>query len=236
MSLIDIKSIEKFYGRGKSKFQALEDINLKIDEGEFVAIMGPSGSGKSTLMNILGLLDKKIEGEYLLNGVDVKTLSDEKLSLFRNESIGFVFQSFNLLPKINAYRNIELPLLYGKRMSKKDKKERIFKSLDNVELLSRKDSLPREMSGGQKQRIAIARALVTEPSFILADEPTGALDSKTGKAIMELFVKLNKEGKTVIVVTHDKNVAAYANRVITILDGKILDDVRKDARTLEAGC
>lgn len=236
MSLIDIKSIEKFYGRGKSKFQALEDINLKIDEGEFVAIMGPSGSGKSTLMNILGLLDKKIEGEYLLNGVDVKTLSDEKLSLFRNESIGFVFQSFNLLPKINAYRNIELPLLYGKRMSNKDKKERIFKSLDNVELLSRKDSLPREMSGGQKQRIAIARALVTNPSFVLADEPTGALDSKTGKAIMELFVKLNKEGKTIIVVTHDKNVAAYANRVITILDGKILDDVRKDARTLEAGC
>lgn len=236
MSLIDIKSIEKFYGRGKSKFQALEDINLKIDEGEFVAIMGPSGSGKSTLMNILGLLDKKIEGEYLLNGVDVKTLSDEKLSLFRNESIGFVFQSFNLLPKINAYRNIELPLLYGKRMSNKDKKERIFKSLNNVELLSRKDSLPREMSGGQKQRIAIARALVTNPSFVLADEPTGALDSKTGKAIMELFVKLNKEGKTIIVVTHDKNVAAYANRVITILDGKILDDVRKDARTLEAGC
>lgn len=232
MSLINLKDVFKFYGRNKDKFEALKDIDLEIKKGEFVAIMGPSGSGKSTLMNIIGLLDKNFEGEYLLNGINVKSLSDEKLSLFRNESIGFVFQSFNLLPKLNAFRNIELPLLYGPKINKEERKNLVLKALENVELLSHKDNLPKEMSGGQKQRIAIARALVTNPSFILADEPTGALDSKTGKAIMELLKKLNKEGKTVIIVTHDINVAKYANRLINILDGKVL----KDDNSLKMRC
>lgn len=232
MSLINLKDVFKFYGRNKDKFEALKDIDLEVKKGEFVAIMGPSGSGKSTLMNIIGLLDKNFEGEYLLNGINVKSLSDEKLSLFRNESIGFVFQSFNLLPKLNAFRNIELPLLYGPKINKEERKNLVLKALENVELLSHKDNLPKEMSGGQKQRIAIARALVTNPSFILADEPTGALDSKTGKAIMELLKKLNKEGKTVIIVTHDINVAKYANRLINILDGKVL----KDDNSLKMRC
>ena len=232
MSLINLKNVFKFYGRGKDKFEALTDVNIEVSKGEFVAIMGPSGSGKSTLMNIIGLLDKKFEGTYFLNGVEVKDLSDEKLSLFRNESIGFVFQSFNLLPKLSAFRNIELPLLYGAKISKSERKELVLNALESVELLSHKDNLPKEMSGGQKQRIAIARALVTNPSFILADEPTGALDSKTGKAIMDLFVRLHKEGKTVIIVTHDINVAKYADRLITILDGKVL----KDEKSFKMGC
>ena len=222
--MIKITNVCKYYGKGKDKFQALKDINLEIKEGEFVAIMGPSGSGKSTLMNIIGLLDKNFDGSYKLNNVEVKDYNDEKLSLYRNETIGFVFQSFNLLPRLNAFRNIELPLLYGPRISKCERQDRVLKALENVELISHKNNLPKEMSGGQKQRIAIARALVNRPSFILADEPTGALDSKTGKSIMELFVKLHSEGKTIIIVTHDKNIASYADRLITILDGTILKD------------
>ncbi len=222
--MIKITNVCKYYGKGKDKFQALKDINLEIKEGEFVAIMGPSGSGKSTLMNIIGLLDKNFDGSYKLNDIEVKDYNDEKLSLYRNESIGFVFQSFNLLPRLNAFRNIELPLLYGPRISKCERQDRVLKALENVELISHKNNLPKEMSGGQKQRIAIARALVNRPSFILADEPTGALDSKTGKSIMELFVKLHSEGKTIIIVTHDKNIASYADRLITILDGTILKD------------
>ena len=222
--MIKITNVCKYYGKGKDKFQALKDINLEIKEGEFVAIMGPSGSGKSTLMNIIGLLDKNFDGSYKLNDVEVKDYNDEKLSLYRNETIGFVFQSFNLLPRLNAFRNIELPLLYGPRISKCERQDRVLKALENVELISHKNNLPKEMSGGQKQRIAIARALVNRPSFILADEPTGALDSKTGKSIMELFVKLHSEGKTIIIVTHDKNIASYADRLITILDGTILKD------------
>ncbi|KGN00912.1 macrolide ABC transporter ATP-binding protein [Clostridium novyi A str. 4570] len=222
--MIKITNVCKYYGKGKDKFQALKDINLEIKEGEFVAIMGPSGSGKSTLMNIIGLLDKNFDGSYKLNDIEVKDYNDEKLSLYRNETIGFVFQSFNLLPRLNAFRNIELPLLYGPRISKCERQDRVLKALENVELISHKNNLPKEMSGGQKQRIAIARALVNRPSFILADEPTGALDSKTGKSIMELFVKLHSEGKTIIIVTHDKNIASYADRLITILDGTILKD------------
>lgn len=222
--MIKITNVCKYYGKGKDKFQALKDINLEIKEGEFVAIMGPSGSGKSTLMNIIGLLDKNFDGSYKLNDIEVKDYNDEKLSLYRNETIGFVFQSFNLLPRLNAFRNIELPLLYGPRISKSERHDRVLKALENVELISHKNNLPKEMSGGQKQRIAIARALVNRPSFILADEPTGALDSKTGKSIMELFVKLHSEGKTIIIVTHDKNIASYADRLITILDGTILKD------------
>lgn len=222
--MIKITNVCKYYGKGKDKFQALKGINLEIKEGEFVAIMGPSGSGKSTLMNIIGLLDKNFDGSYKLNDIEVKDYNDEKLSLYRNESIGFVFQSFNLLPRLNAFRNIELPLLYGPRISKSERQDRVLKALENVELISHKNNLPKEMSGGQKQRIAIARALVNRPSFILADEPTGALDSKTGKSIMELFVKLHSEGKTIIIVTHDKNIASYADRLITILDGTILKD------------
>ncbi|WP_142413212.1 ABC transporter ATP-binding protein [Hathewaya massiliensis] len=222
--MINITNVSKYFGKGKGKFEALKDINLEIKQGEFVAIMGPSGSGKSTLMNIIGLLDKNFEGEYKLNGIEVKNHNDEELSLFRNKHIGFVFQSFNLLPKLNAFRNIELPLLYGPRINKKERLDRVVEALESVELLSHKENLPKEMSGGQKQRIAIARALVSRPSFILADEPTGALDSNTGKAIMELFLKLHGEGKTIILVTHDRMVANYADRLITILDGKILKD------------
>ena len=215
--LIELKNINKSYQNGDQTLQVLKDIHLDVEEGEFLAIMGPSGSGKSTLMNIIGLLDRPTSGEYRLEGEEVGNLSEKKLAQVRNEQIGFVFQQFFLLSKLNAFQNVELPLIYAQFLKK-------------VELDTRMHHLPSELSGGQKQRVAIARALVNHPSIILADEPTGALDSKTGDQIMELLTALNQEGKTIIMVTHETEIAAYAKRQIVIRDGVISSDSRNERR------
>lgn len=205
----------------------LKDIDLEVEEGEFLAIMGPSGSGKSTLMNIIGLLDRASSGEYHLDATEVSHLSDKKLAQVRNKEIGFVFQQFFLLAKLNALQNVELPLIYaGVATSKRQGLAKQF--LEKVELSERMHHLPSELSGGQKQRVAIARALVNNPSIILADEPTGALDTKTGQQIMELLTELNHEGKTIIMVTHEPEIADYAKRKIVLRDGIITEDSRKE--------
>ena len=205
----------------------LKDIDLEVEEGEFLAIMGPSGSGKSTLMNIIGLLDRASSGEYHLDATEVSHLSDKKLAQVRNKEIGFVFQQFFLLAKLNALQNVELPLIYaGVATSKRQGLAKQF--LEKVELSERMHHLPSELSGGQKQRVAIARALVNNPSIILADEPTGALDTKTGQQIMELLTELNREGKTIIMVTHEPEIADYARRKIVLRDGIITEDSRKE--------
>lgn len=224
--LIEIKQINKSYQNGDQELQVLKDISLTINEGEFVAIMGPSGSGKSTLMNIIGLLDQPTSGDYHLDGQEVDSLGDKDLAKVRNKQIGFVFQQFFLLSKLNAVQNVELPLIYaGVSPGKRRKLSEQF--LDKVELSERKHHLPSELSGGQKQRVAIARALVNNPAIILADEPTGALDTKTGEQIMELMTELNREGKTIIMVTHEPDIAAYASRRIVLRDGVITEDLRK---------
>lgn len=205
----------------------LKDIDLEVEEGEFLAIMGPSGSGKSTLMNIIGLLDRASSGDYYLDATEVSRLSDKKLAQVRNKEIGFVFQQFFLLAKLNALQNVELPLIYaGVATSKRQGLAKQF--LEKVELSERMHHLPSELSGGQKQRVAIARALVNNPSIILADEPTGALDTKTGQQIMELLTELNHEGKTIIMVTHEPEIADYAKRKIVLRDGIITEDSRKE--------
>ena len=202
-----------------------DEFDLEIDDGEFVAIMGPSGSGKSTLMNIIGFLDYATDGSYELNGVKTDTVKENKLAQLRNEHVGFVFQQFFLLPRLNAQKNVESTLIYA-GVPKKERAERAKQMLEKVGLADRTSHLPSELSGGQKQRVAIARALVNNPSIILADEPTGALDSKTSAQIMELLVELNNEGKTVIIVTHEEEIAAYTNRIITLKDGMVTDDRR----------
>ena len=225
-SLIKIEKINKSYRNGDQELQVLKDISLEVSEGEFVAIMGPSGSGKSTLMNIIGMLDRPSSGHYYLEGDDVAGLSEKRLAKVRNQQIGFVFQQFFLLSKLNALQNVELPLIYaGVPQSKRKKLSEQF--LTKVELESRMHHLPSELSGGQKQRVAIARALVNNPSLILADEPTGALDTKTGVQIMELLTELNREGKTIIMVTHEPEIAEYATRKIVIRDGVITEDSSK---------
>ena len=215
--LIDLSGINKSYRNGDQELQVLKNINLQVEEGEFLAIMGPSGSGKSTLMNIIGMLDRPSSGTYHLDGKEVARLGEKKSAKVRNQEIGFVFQQFFLLSKLNALQNVELPLIYaGVSQSKR-------KALAE-QLGTRMHHLPSELSGGQKQRVAIARALVNRPSIILADEPTGALDTKTGEQIMELLTELNKEGKTIIMVTHEPEIAAYAKRQIVIRDGVIYSD------------
>lgn len=227
--LIELKGINKAYKNGDQELRVLKDINLEVEEGEFVAIMGPSGSGKSTLMNVIGLLDRPTSGEYFLEGQEVGNLSEKKLARVRNEQIGFVFQQFFLLSKLNAFQNIELPLIYaGVHPAKR--KEIAEQYLEKVELGSRMHHLPSELSGGQKQRVAIARALVNQPAIVLADEPTGALDTKTGEQIMDLLTKLNQEGKTIIMVTHEPEIAAFANRRIVIRDGVISSDSKLERR------
>lgn len=227
--LIELKGINKAYKNGDQELRVLKDINLEVEEGEFVAIMGPSGSGKSTLMNVIGLLDRPTSGEYFLEGQKVGNLSEKKLARVRNEQIGFVFQQFFLLSKLNAFQNIELPLIYaGVHPAKR--KEIAEQYLEKVELGSRMHHLPSELSGGQKQRVAIARALVNQPAIVLADEPTGALDTKTGEQIMDLLTKLNQEGKTIIMVTHEPEIAAFANRRIVIRDGVISSDSKLERR------
>lgn len=221
--LIEIKNLSKLYSMEGVEVQALKSINLQIAQNEYVAIMGPSGSGKSTLMNILGCLDTPTEGHYLFNGVDVSSLDDDALSAMRNKEIGFVFQNFNLLPRMSSLLNVELPLVYA-GVPKQIRKERAMQALTRVGLAERVNHRPSELSGGQRQRVAIARALVTNPGILLADEPTGALDSKMGDEIMELFSQLQQEGNTIIVITHEQEIADYAHRTIFIKDGEIHSD------------
>jgi putative ABC transport system ATP-binding protein len=201
----------------------LHGVSLEVEEGEFVAIVGPSGSGKSTLMNMIGALDRPTSGTYYLDGIDVESASDEELSEIRNQKIGFVFQTYNLIPKSNALRNIELPMLYA-GVGRRERIKRAKELLDLVEMTDRAKHLPEELSGGQKQRVAIARAMANDPAIILADEPTGALDSKTGRLVMDLFHKLNKEkGKTIVLITHSEELAKETDRIINIRDGQITD-------------
>jgi|SRR5690625_2863677 len=228
LPMMKLTNINKMYHTGKLKVPVLHDINLEINDGEFIAIMGPSGSGKSTLMNIIGFLDSPTSGSYVLNEEQITTFHENKLAMLRNRHIGFVFQQFFLLPRQNALKNVEAPLIYAD-VSKKERTERAKEMLERVGLGDRTSHLPNELSGGQKQRVCIARALVNDPEIILADEPTGALDSKTSAQIMDLFVELNKEGKTIIVVTHEEEIAAYANRIIFLRDGEIIEDRRKGA-------
>ena len=221
--LISLNNICRSYRNGDQELQVLKNINLEVHEGEFVAIMGPSGSGKSTLMNTIGMLDTPTSGEYYLEGQEVAQLDEKQLAEVRNQEIGFVFQQFFLLSKLDALQNVELPLIYaGVSASKRRKLAETY--LKKVDLADRSHHLPSELSGGQKQRVAIARALVNNPSIILADEPTGALDTRTGSQIMELLVELNEEGRTIIMVTHEPEIAAYAKRQIVIRDGIIASD------------
>lgn len=219
-TLLDLRGIQKTYQMGEVAFQVLHGISLTVKEGEFVSILGPSGSGKSTLMNIIGCLDTADEGEYLLNGERVDGLSERKMAYLRNSQIGFVFQNFQLLPRLSALDNVMLPLLYGK-VPKKDRVQLARNALIRVGLGSKLENLPKQLSGGQQQRVAIARALVTNPSLLLCDEPTGALDRNTGTQIMKIFTELHDEGKTIVMITHDKRIASYASRTVYILDGKI---------------
>lgn len=221
--LIEIKNLFKNYSMDGVEVEALKAINLQIRKNEYVAIMGPSGSGKSTLMNILGCLDTPTDGQYLFNSIDVSSLDDDALSAMRNKEIGFVFQNFNLLPRMNALHNVELPLIYA-GVQKAERRELAFKALDRVGLADRVSHKPTELSGGQRQRVAIARALVSNPGILLADEPTGALDSKMGEEIMVLFNKLHKEGNTIILITHEQEIADHASRTIYIKDGMINSD------------
>jgi len=222
--MIKLEGISKVYETGKIRVEALKEINLHIRDGEFVAIMGPSGSGKSTLMNIIGCLDRPSAGAYLLDGIDVSELSENKLAHIRNRSIGFVFQSFNLLARTSALKNVELPMVYAGE-KRGTMRQKALELLAKVGLSDRADHVPSELSGGQRQRVAIARALANDPSIILADEPTGNLDTKSGEEIMELFTRLNKEGKTIIIVTHEMEIAQYCKRAISFRDGVIVKDV-----------
>ncbi len=219
-SIINIIDLVKTYQLGKIGVRALRGVNLQISEGEFVAIMGPSGSGKSTLMNIIGCLDIPTSGKYFLSGVDVGKLNDNQLASIRNEKVGFVFQTFNLLTRSNIFGNVELPLIYSNQKYK-NKKRTILDAIDSVGLLNWIKHRPNELSGGEKQRVAIARALVNQPSIILADEPTGNLDSRTGEEIMDIFQKLNRQGKTIILVTHELGIAQHTQRIIYLRDGSV---------------
>ena len=221
--LIKMKNIKKIYDLGEVKVQALKNVNLEVKEKEHISIMGPSGSGKTTLLNIIGCLDKPTEGEYFLEGINISQLDDDQLSEIRNKKIGFIFQNYNLIPQLNVIENISLPLIY-KGINEKEIIERAKYYANLVGLGDRLYHRPIELSGGQQQRVAIARALVNEPLIILGDEPTGNLDTKTGKEIMEIIKKLNEMGRTIIIITHDPKVAEYGERVVKILDGEIVDE------------
>lgn len=221
--MIRMLDVEKIYETGKIRVEALKKINIEISDGEFVAIMGPSGSGKSTLMNILGCLDRATRGEYYLDDMQVSSLSENRLAQLRNSKIGFVFQTFNLIPRTSAFKNIEMPMIYaGKKRS--FMRKRTLELLEKVGLSDRADHMPSELSGGERQRVAIARALANEPSLILADEPTGNLDTKSGYEIMNIFSNLNEEGKTIVIVTHEMEIAQYCKRVLRFRDGMIVQD------------
>ncbi len=224
-TLIETDDLWKIYEMGTEQVQALRGVSVTIKRGEYVAIMGPSGSGKSTLMNLIGCLDTPTRGKYMLNGVDVSLLSDDQLAVIRNREIGFVFQTFNLLSRATALHNVELPLIYSGD-SKEDRHNKAVRALEMVELGDRMKHQPNQLSGGQRQRVAVARALVNDPSIVLADEPTGNLDSKTGVEIMNLFGRLHEQGHTIILVTHEPDIAAHADRIITIFDGCVSRDSR----------
>ncbi len=228
MALIETHDLWKTYVMGTEEIHALRGVSLEIDRGEYVAIMGPSGSGKSTLMNLIGCLDTPTKGSYLLNGKQVGQMNDDELARIRNQEIGFVFQTFNLLPRATALHNVELPLVYA-GVPAKERLNRAHQALDRVELSDRMTHRPNQLSGGQRQRVAIARALVNDPSILLADEPTGNLDSKTGGEIMALFTKLHEGGNTIVLVTHEADIAAHARRVVHLRDGQVSDDVRRAA-------
>ena len=221
--MIHTKNLTKVYQAGSQAVQALKGINLNVNKGEFISIMGPSGSGKSTLMNIIGCLDSPTDGDYYLNDKSVSQLSDDELAKIRNKEIGFVFQSFHLLPRNTAFENVMLPLKYA-GLEKSDAKKKTEKVIDLVGLSSRSNHTPAELSGGQQQRVAIARALVNKPSILFADEPTGNLDSKTGQDVMKIFKELNELGQTIILITHENDIARQSNRIITIMDGLIESD------------
>ncbi len=225
--IIHLDNLRKTYVMGSEEVHALDGVDLSILQGEYVAIMGPSGSGKSTLMNLIGCLDTPTSGGYVLNGNQVGDLSEDELAYIRNREIGFVFQTFNLLPRLTALKNVELPLIYS-GIGVSEREERARESLDLVELADRVDHRPNELSGGQRQRVAIARALVTRPTILLADEPTGNLDSTTSMDIMKLLNQLNKNGNTIILVTHEKDIARHAKRAVVIRDGKIISDGSTD--------
>ena len=230
MGVIEFHDVSKIYNMGGQILRALDHANLIIEEGEFVGIIGPSGSGKSTLMNIMGCLDLADEGEYYLDGQEIRKYSEDQLAKIRNKKIGFIFQNFNLIGKMSAYENVELPLIY-QGLSGAERKERIEEALNRVSLYDRRHHRPTELSGGQQQRVAIARAIATHPSIFLADEPTGNLDSKTGGEIMELFHELNGEGHTIVLITHDNGVALQAGRRISIKDGHVgeaADDLEEE--------
>jgi putative ABC transport system ATP-binding protein len=228
MALIETTDLWKTYEMGSEQVHALSGVSIQIQRGEYVAIMGPSGSGKSTLMNLIGCLDTPTKGSYLLNGKQVSQMNDDELARIRNEEIGFVFQTFNLLPRATALHNVELPLIYA-GISGKLRADRATQALQKVELADRMSHRPNQLSGGQRQRVAIARALVNNPSILLADEPTGNLDTKTGVEIMNLFARLHEGGNTIILVTHEADIAAHAHRVIYLRDGQVEKDVSRAA-------
>ncbi len=225
--ILELKNIYKNYYQGNMEVPVLKDINLSVEEGEYIAIMGPSGSGKSTLMNIIGCIDTPTSGEYYLDGEMINNYKDKDLALVRNKKIGFVFQNFNLLPRLSAMDNVALPLQYAK-VGKKLRRQLCEDVLGMVDLEDRMNFKPTQLSGGQKQRVAIARAMVNKPRILLADEPTGALDSKSGKQVMDLFDKLHEEGVTIIMITHADDIAKRAKRVVKIIDGELLEDTVKD--------
>lgn len=225
-NVIELKGISKIYAMGDIQVNALKSIDLTVEKGEFISIMGASGSGKSTLMNIIGCLDKATMGDYFLEGIDIKEKDEDQLSFIRNRKIGFIFQSFNLIARTSAQRNVELPMIYA-QLSSAMRSERASLLLEKVGLESRMGHMPNELSGGQKQRVAIARALANEPAIILADEPTGNLDSSSSLEIMQIFKELNAEGKTVIIVTHEQDIAEHTNRIVTFRDGNIISDERR---------
>jgi putative ABC transport system ATP-binding protein len=227
--LIEFDRVEKVYTMGGEEVRALNGVDLVVRRGEYMAIMGPSGSGKSTLMNLVGCLDTPTGGSYRFKGIEISSLGDDDLARIRNREIGFVFQTFNLLPRADAFHNVELPLIYS-GLRPADRKERVWRALEQVGLRDRAHHRPSELSGGQRQRVAIARALVNEPSLILADEPTGNLDSKTSNEIMRAFDEVHSFGNTLVLVTHEEDIAGYAHRVVRLMDGKIASDERRAAR------
>ena len=231
--IIEIRGLGKTYDMGKIQVEALRNVDLEVRENEFIAIMGPSGSGKSTLMNLIGCLDTPTAGTYRLNNQEVSNLDDNELAAVRNTEIGFVFQTFNLLPRATALHNVELPLIYA-GVSGRERKKRALRALEVTGLSDRSDHRPNELSGGQRQRVAIARALVNEPAILLADEPTGNLDSKTSYEVMDLFIELHRKGQTVILVTHEQDIAEYAHRAVHFLDGEIVQDERQTPRRRHA--
>ena len=225
MNIIELTDIYKTYGRGAEEIQILKNVSMTVAEGDFVAIVGPSGSGKSTLMNTIGLLDTPTSGTYTLDGVVTEKLNDSQMASVRNKKIGFIFQQFNLLPRLTALENVELPLIYA-GLGKSDRREQAKRMLESLGMGPRIDHKPSQLSGGQQQRVAIARALAGSPSLLLADEPTGALDSKTGTEVLELMIQLNEQGNTIVLITHDQHIADNAKRVVSIRDGEIVDDKR----------